>query len=377
MKKNLPKLLLCGLILNTGFLFSQKAEDLKQNEVYIGTYTKKEGHVDGKADGILRMTQNIRTGKLQLEGTAAKVVNPSFVKISPDGKNLYAVSELTSKDGPSGYVYSFKINPDHSLTKLGKLSSEAYAPCHVEIDKTGNYVFVSNYLGGIVTMYKRKADGNLKERKELNFDKDKSHTHSLSISADNKHAYVADLGLSRIWIFDLDAKEGTITPNSQAYVQLPAGTGPRHFTFSIDGKFAYSINELNSSVTTYEVKAGGGLEIIQNISSLPEDFQEKSAAADIHLHPSGKYLYVSNRGHNSIAAFTVNSQNGKLKVLDFTSTEGKTPRNFALSADGRFLYAANQDSGSISEYTIDEDTGKLNLCREPLEVKTPVCIEFE
>lgn len=377
MNRNLPKLLLLGLILNTGSLFSQKADTLKTNEVYIGTYTKKEGHVDGQADGILRMTQNPSTGKLQLEGTVAEVVNPSFVKISPDGKNLYAVSELTSRDGPSGYVLSFKINSDHSLTKLGKLSSEAYAPCHVEIDKTGKYVFVSNYLGGVVTMYLRKDDGSLDKQKELSFDKENSHTHSLSISADNEHAYVADLGLSRVWIFDLDAKSGTITPNSQAYVQLKEGAGPRHFTFSKDGNFAYSINELNSSVTAYEVKAGGGLEIIQNISSLPVDFHGKSAAADIHFHPSGKYLYVSNRGHNSIAVFNVDSETGKLSVLDFSSTEGKTPRNFAISPDGRFLYAANQDSSSISEYTIDENTGKLQLCREPLEVMTPVCIEFE
>jgi len=352
-------------------------EEMSLNTIYTGTYTKKEGHVNGQADGIYTLYQDPENGSLKFGATVAKIINPSFVKVSKDNKYLYAVSELGGNDAASGFIYSYKINPDHSLTETGKLSTESYAPCNIEIDKTGEFVFVSNYVGGVVVVYKKKADGSLEKKQKINLDNpESSNAHSVSISANNKHAYIADLGNDKIRIFDFDAEKGLLTLNKQPFLELEKGSGPRHFTFSKDDKTAYSINELNSSISVFEINESGGLHLIQNISSLPDDFTDKNSAADIHLHPSGKFLYASNRGHNSIAAFKIDENSGKLEGIGYTSTQGKTPRNFALSPDGSYLYAANQDSNTISIFKIDPENGELIPHLKPLEVKTPVCIEF-
>ena len=356
---------------------NKNTEEDSLNTIYTGTYTKKEVFVNGQADGIYTLYQNPENGSLKFGTTVAKIINPSFVKVSKDNKYLYAVSELGENDAPSGYIYSYKINPDHSLTETGKLSTESYAPCHIAMDQTGEFVFVSNYVGGVVVVYKKNADGSLEKKQKINLDNpESSNAHSVSISANNKHAYIADLGNDKIRIFDFNAEKGELTLNKQAFIALENGAGPRHFIFSKDDKIAYSINELNSSICVFEINETGGLKLIQNISSLPEDFTDKNSAAEIQLHPSGKFLYASNRGHNSIAAFKIDENSGKLEGIGFTSTQGETPRNFALSPDGSYLYAANQDSNTISIFKIDPKNGELTPHLEPLEVKTPVCIEF-
>jgi 6-phosphogluconolactonase len=352
-------------------------DEMSLNTIYTGTYTKKEGHVNGQADGIYTLYQDPENGSLKFGATVAKIINPSFVKVSKDNKYLYAVSELGGNDAASGFIYSYKINPDHSLTETGKLSTESYAPCHIALDQTGEFVFVSNYVGGVVVVYKKKADGSLEKKQKINLDDtESSNAHSVSISANNKHAYIADLGNDKIRNFDFDAEKGRLTPNKQPFLELEKGAGPRHFTFSKDDKFGYSINELNSSISVFGINETGALRLIQNISSFPDDFTDKNSAADIHLHPSGKFLYASNRGHNSIAAFKIDENSGKLESIGTTSTLGKTPRNFAISPDGSYLYAANQDSNTISIFKIDPENGELTGHLEPLEVKTPVCIEF-
>ncbi|MDN3594470.1 lactonase family protein [Zunongwangia endophytica] len=347
------------------------------NTAFIGTYTKKEGHVDGKADGILTIKQDPETGNISLDKTMAEVINPSFVKLTSDNKYLYAVSELGDKDGASGFIHSFQVRENDSLYEVDKVSTEAYAPCHIEIDKTNKFAFVSNYMGGVVVMYRIQQDGSLEKHQQLNMpNSEKSHTHSVSISEDNKHVYICDLGLDKIWIYDLDAKDKTIKKNEMESVSLTKGAGPRHFTFSKDQKFAYSMNELNSTISVFKVEKNGGLNLINSVSSIPEDFTEDNSGADIHISPSGDYLYASNRGHNSIAIFKINKENGKIEHIGFESTNGKTPRNFAISEDGSYLYAANQDSGDIQSYKIDETTGKLDALGDPTAVPTPVCIEF-
>lgn len=352
-------------------------KEVNLNTIYTGTYTKKEGHVNGQADGIYALYQNPENGSLKFGSTVAKIVNPSFVKVSKDNAYLYAVSELGGNDAASGFIYSYKINPDHSLTETGKLSTDSHAPCHIALDQTGEFVFVSNYVGGVVVVYKKKADGSLEKKQKINLDNpESSNAHSVNISANNKHAYIADLGNDKIRIFDFDAEKGELTLNEQPFLELEKGAGPRHVTFSKDDKFGYSINELNSSISVFEINETGGLQFIQNISSLPDDFTDKNFAADIHLHPSGEFLYASNRGHNSIAAFKIDENSGKLESIGYTSTQGKTPRNFAISPDGSYLYAANQDSNSITIFKIDPENGELIPHLEPLEVKTPVCIEF-
>jgi 6-phosphogluconolactonase len=225
-------------------------------------------------------------------------------------------------------------------------------------------------------LFKVDENGILKKQQRIDLENpEESHAHSVTVSADNKNAYVADLGNNKIWIYDFDENEGKLVPGEQAFVALDEGAGPRHFTLSKNGSFAYSINELNSSVSAFKVLENGGLELIQNISSLPEDFSENNSGADIHLHPSGKFLYASNRGHNSIVSYEVDAASGELSNPNFTSTLGKTPRNFTISPDGAFLYAANQDSGNISVFKIDED-GSLEQKGEPVASKTPVSLEF-
>ncbi|SFN86148.1 lactonase family protein [Salegentibacter flavus] len=360
------------------FLFGLLSIPLvSQNPVYIGTYTKTEGHVDGKANGVYLMHQDAKTGDLSDPVCVAEVINPSFVKTSSDGKNLYAVSELAPGDGESGYIYSFSRNADNSLEELGKISTESFAPCHIEIDQSGKYVFVSNYVGGVVMLYERDEKGNLQKKQKIELENPKaSHPHSVSISKDNKFAYINDLGNDKVWIYNFDAETGKLTPKDKPYVELEEGAGPRHFSFSKDEEFAYTINELNSSLSVFKKDSLGGLSLIKSYPSLPENFDEKNFTADIHLHPNGNFLYASNRGHNSIAAFQVNKESGKLILIGHYATQGEFPRNFAISPDGNFLYAANQNSDNISIFRINKMDGKLIPHLEPAEVKTPVCIEF-
>ncbi|MDT0646528.1 lactonase family protein [Zunongwangia sp. F260] len=354
---------------NTEYLDNMKT-------AYVGTYTREEGHVDGEAEGIYTIYQEPESGSLRLGTTVAEITNPSFVKVSGDGKNLYAVSELGGQGEENGFVYSFKIKDNQNLEELNKLSTESTAPCHVALDRSGEYVFVANYMGGVVMLYKRQEDGSLKKQQRIDLENpEESHAHSVTLSEDNKYAYIADLGNDKIFIYNFDADQGELTPHEQAFVALEEGAGPRHFTIYEEIKLAYSVNELNSTVTVFKIKDSGGLEIIQNISALPEDFSERNSAADIHLHSSGNFLYTSNRGHNSIAAFAVDEE-GKLSTLDFYPTDGKTPRNFAIAPKGDFLYVANQDSGEISIFSINQKTGELTQKLPNVEVKTPVCIEF-
>lgn len=347
------------------------------NKIYVGTYTKKEGHVDGQANGIYLLHQDPNSGKLEFEGTAAELVNPSFVKSGRAGKYLFAVSELGPDDGKTGYVYSFKIQENGDLKMISQLETNGIAPCHVTVDRSNKYVFVSNYVGGVVMLYKIQDDGSMVVSQKIEIeDGENAHTHSVKISGDNRNAYIADLGHDKIWIFDFDAIDGKVTPHSQPYVTLEENSGPRHMSFTKNGNFAYSANELNSTVSTFKVSNDGSLEKIQDISSVPEDFKKENSGADVHLHPNGKFLYASNRGHNSIAIFKIDQETGKLTNIDYVPIAGETPRNFAISPYGKFLYAASQDTGNITSYSINEDTGKLKIFPEIFAVKTPVCIEF-
>lgn len=347
------------------------------NPIYIGTYTKKEGHVNGQAEGIYTVYQNPKTGALNMGKTVATVINPSFVKTSGDNKNLYAVSELGPGDGDSGLIYSYKINEDDSLEQIGSISTESFAPCYIAEDKSGQFVFVANYVGGVVMMYQKNTDGSLKKLQKISLeDPESSNPHSVNISSNNKYVYITDLGNDRIYIFNLDATTKSLKPNKTPFIQLTAGSGPRHFAFSKMDDFAYTINELNGSISSFKIEQDGMLTHLNDISSLPEDYQGGNSAADIHIHPTGKFLYVSNRGHNSIGSFLINQQTGSLKNIGFIDTQGVTPRNFAISPDGAFLYVANQDSNDLVSFKIDSESGKLTAAGEKLEIMTPVCIEF-
>mgnify|MGYP006195036221 CR=1 FL=1 len=380
MKFRLFILLLTGFGLTSCAVISpQKVEpEIKtMDKAYIGTYTKKEGHVDGKAEGIYAISQNPQTGALKLTGTVAEMTNPSYVKTSPDGKYLYAVSELGPGDAEFGFVHAFRILPEFQLEEINIEPTFGFAPCHIAVDDTGEYVFVSNYLGGVVVLYQKGANGALKQKQLLTMeDPEQSHPHSVTLSGDNKLAYIADLGNDRIWIYNFDPEEGILKPHSQVSVALEKGSGPRHLAFAKDGNYIFSMNEVNSSVSSFMVQKDGGLELLHTVSSLPENFKKKNSGADIHVHPSGKFLYVSNRGHNSIAAFEIDQSTGTLTSLGYTDTQGKTPRNFSIDSAGKFLYVANQDTDTISIFKIDPSSGRLTLHLQPLEIKTPVSIDF-
>lgn len=344
---------------------------------YIGTYTKKEGHVNGKADGIYTIYQDSVSGAISFGDNVAFIINPSFVIISKDKMNLYAVSELGPKDGASGYLYSYKINPDYSLTELSKITTQSYAPCHISEDVSGNFVFVANYVGGVVMMYERLQDGSLKEKQKITLDDpENSHPHSVSISKNNKYVYITDLGNNRIYTYILDAENKKMQSHSIPYIQLNDNTGPRHFEFSATQDYAFSINEHSSTISTFKIAASGGLLFIDEISTLPSNYIGNNSTADIHLHPSGKYLYGSNRGHNSIASYSFREETGELELIGFTPTKGEKPRNFAISGDGKFMYVANQDSDNITSFEIVLETGLLTEIKESIEVMTPVCINF-
>ena len=380
---NMRNLSLLGLMLCFIFskgLMAQSTTNQKKdsiNKIYVGTYTKKEGHVDGKGKGIYLLNQNPSTGNLKLVGTAAEITNPSFVKAGKMGKYLYSVSELGTQDAESGFVYSFEIQEDGSLTNIGKLSTGGFAPCHIALDRSGKFAFVSNYIGGVVMVYKIGSDGSLEKSQELKLDNpDSAHAHSVKISGDNRYAYIADLGNDKIWIYHFNIMNGTLKPHDQRFIELKKGAGPRHLSFAKNGSFVYSVNELNSTVSAFKIEKNGSLKHIQDISALPSSFVQPNAAADIHIHPLGKFLYTSNRGHNSIAIFEIHPDTGLLTHVDYVPVAGKTPRNFAISPFGKYLYAASQDTGNITTYKINEETGKLKPQEPVFEIKTPVCLEF-
>jgi len=353
------------------------------NPVYIGTYTRNEGFVDGKADGIYLMDLK-SDGNLEMVSTVADIINPSFVKISNDGKNLYSVSELGDHEGDSGFIYAYKINDDFSLTEIGKLSTEAFAPCHINIDNTDSFVFVSNYVGGVVMEFKRNDDGSLTkiDKLDLNMinpseDTGNSHAHAVTIPKNNKYIYISDLGNDKIWIYDFDQTTGQLTPNQQSYAKIEKGGGPRHFVFNPNQQYAYSVNELNSTITAFSYdNASGGLTTIPTISTLPDDFKGNNSCAEIAIHPNGKFLYASNRGHNSIVAFEINQSSGELQIINHQNTQGEFPRFFALNSDGTLIYVANQNTSSIALLKIEENGSLSNSDIAPIQVKTPVCIEF-
>ncbi|MFT7121021.1 MAG: 6-phosphogluconolactonase [Neolewinella sp.] len=351
-----------------------------QTTAYIGTYTRAEGHVNGQAQGIYSVSVDPVTGKMSNTQPIATLTNPSFLKKSADGKFVYAVSELAQDDEPTGFIHAFRVG-GKKLTEISKLPTDGKAPCHVEIDKTGQFVIASNYVGGVAKMYRIVADGSLTVTDKFAIsdavrDGVPSWLHSANISPDNRLVAIADKGMDRIWLFMLDVQNGKLIPHDQVYLQTRKGAGPRHAEWSANGKYLYLINELDNTVNVIGYDKGNDrFSILQTITTLPEGFTETSYGADIHLHPNGKFLYGSNRGHNSIAMYKVDTKSGLLESIGHEPTRGTYPRNFAISGNGEFLYAANQNSNSIAVYTIGS-SGKLAFTGQNFEIGTPVCVAF-
>lgn len=353
--------------------------------VYVGTYTN-----DGKSKGLYTLKLNIKTGSLTEIGVTEGVVNPSFLAIHPSNKFLYAVGEISEFDGKkAGGVTAFAINPkDGSLTKLNEKSSGGAGPCHLVVDATGKNVLVANYGGGSVACLPINADGTLEDASSFiqhegsSVDKQRQegpHGHSINLSPDNKFAFAADLGLDKVLIYAFDAEKGKLTPNDPAAADIEPGSGPRHFSFHPSGKYAYVINEMALTVTAFKYDAARGeLKTLQTISTIPDAdrAQQGLSTAEVRVHPSGKFLYGSNRGHDTIVAFRINQDTGGLTYIENESTQGKTPRNFFIDPTGTYLLAENQGSDSIVVLRVNQDTGALEPTDNRIEIPSPVCIRM-
>ena len=350
--------------------------------VYIGTYTR------GGSEGIYVSRLDLATGKLRPAELAAETANPSFVAIHPSRPLVYAVGEMGSFQGKkTGAVSAFAMDrATGKLTLLNQQSSQGMGPCHVTVDPSGRCVLVANYGGGSIACLPIGRDGRLGEATSAIQHEGSSvdpqrqqrpHAHSMNLDVAGHFAFAADLGLDKILIYRLDAAQGKLTPNDPPWARLAPGSGPRHFAFHPTGRYAYVINELSSTVTAFRYDAEcGRLTPLQTISTLPDGFDERNSTAEVQVHPSGKYLYGSNRGHDSIACFAIDAATGKLTAIGHEPTQGKTPRSFGIDPTGRYLLAANQSTDNVVVLRIDAATGVLRPTGHGLDVSMPVCIKF-
>lgn len=360
---------------------------------FVGTYTNDDGKKT-KSDGIYAFSYDAATAQVAPLGLAAETTNPSFVAIDPSGKYLYAVNELQNYKGPnSGGVSAFAIDRDKNghatgkLTFLNEVPSRGADPCYITVDKSGKHVLVASYTGGSVAAFPVLADGKLGEAtafvqhtgKGTNPQRQEGpHAHSIDLSPDNRFAFVDDLGLDQVKTYRFDSAKGTLTPNDPPFAKVEAGSGPRHFALHPNGKFAYVISEIAGTVTVFAADLSKGtLHSVQVISTLPKGFSGLIEDAEIEVHPSGKFLYASNRGDaNSVAVYAIDPEKGTLSLVDITSTQGKTPRHFMIDPTGTLLFAENSQSDNIVVFRIDQKTGKLTATGQTLDVGSPVCVKF-
>lgn len=348
---------------------------VEQKYLFVGTYTRKEGHVDGKAEGvaIYKLGQNSEWVRSSVE---KQVVNPSYITLSSDGSYLYSVNET----GP-GTISAFNIDKTNGSTELiNSQSSQGDAPCYVTVDSQNRLAFLVNYMGGIA-VYPISKNGGLEDPTSViyldgsgpNDRQEASHPHSIILSPDERFAFVADLGTDKIMIYEIDYEKGLLNPASQSFIALNPGSGPRHIEFRAGSNYLYAINELNSTVSVFGYSPdSGSLKWIQSISTIPEEFSENNQCADIHITSDGKYLYASNRGHNSIVGFEVDLVNGTLSLLGHESTRGDFPRNFLIDDD--LLFVANQNTNNIVLFNIGP-SGEL-IYNYEINQRTPVCLKM-
>lgn len=369
-------------VLSTMCFASFAAAAEKELLTYFGTYTNS-----GKSKGIYCYKLDLASGKLTSVGVTEGIKNPSFLAIHPSGKFLYAVSEVNDSSGkPGGAVSAFSLDrKTGELKPLNHQSSEGAGPCHVSVDKTGKVAMVANYGSGSIASLPIKSDGSLEkaasaiqhEGSSVNQARQAGpHAHSINVSLDNRFAVAADLGLDKLLVYKLDPAKGTLTANSPPSAATPQGGGPRHFAFHPSGRFAYNCNEILSSVTAYAYDGDkGSLTELQTISTLPEETKGNSTA-EIQVHPSGKFLYCSNRGHDSLAIFTIDEKTGKLTAAGHQKTLGRTPRNFGIDPTGAYVIACNQNTDNVAVFKVDQTNGKLSPVGEPINVPAAVCVKF-
>ena len=357
--------------------FAEQPVRFAQYWVFFGCYT------DGKTSkGVYRAELDTATGKLSAPELAAVVGSPSFLHIAPDGKTLYAVGEAAGKDG--GGVYSWKLDPaTGKLSDQVSLTSKGAGPCHISTDNANKFAVVANYGGGSTAVFKLKPDGSLDSRTGfLQHDKPEKgapHGHCGFFDNTGTLAFVPDLGLNRVLIHKLNRDTGTIAPHDPAFVQLPAGSGPRHIHLAPDNSVAFACGETDMTVNVIKMDAKANkYELVQSASTLPDG--EKKAAgqstAECRIHPNGKFVYVSNRGHNTVAAFKYDAAAMRVSLAGHIAGDIKTPRNFNVTPDGGFMLIASQDGDKVGVYKIDTATGLAKETEFSAKVAKPVCVKF-
>ena len=329
---------------------------------------------------------NLQDGSLKKLNAVDGLSNPSFLKIHPNGKYLYTVNEVSTFDGKkSGGVTAFALDVNGGkLNKINQQPSGDTGPCHLTVDATGKYVLVAHYGGGSTSVLPIKKDGSvgavvsqIKHKGSSVHSRQKApHAHAVHVGPNNKFAFAPDLGIDKVLVFSFDENTGAIAETKFDGAKLEPGSGPRHFGFHPDGKFAYVINEIKQTVTAFRYNAKRGrLRTLQTLSTVPHPVDGNSTA-EVLVHPTGQFLYGSNRGHNSIAMFRINKKNGKLTALGHESTRGSTPRNFGIDPTGQFLLAANQQSDNVAVFRINQETGKLKFTGNEIKLSKPVCVRM-
>jgi 6-phosphogluconolactonase len=354
---------------------------------YIGTYTRRESFVDGKAEGIYIYHLDPGSGELTYAATVTgeSMVNPSFLTVSPDRRFLYAVNEISGDKGTHGTVSAFAVDPETGgLRYLNQQSTHGLAPCYVHVEPEGGYCLVANYETGNLGVLPIRPDGRLGEATDVvqfsgsgpNPERQAGpHAHMVLSDPAGDYILAVDLGTDRLMAFRLDRERSALVPAETPWTQLSPGSGPRHLAFLPDGSFAYVINELQSTITALRY-GRGAFEAIQTLSTLPADFTGQNLGAAIKVAPYGRFLYASNRGHNSIAIYTIDPQTGQLTLVGHEPTQGVGPRDFTIHPSGALLLAANQDSDTVVTFRIHPESGVLRATGHVAAVPTPVCLQL-
>jgi 6-phosphogluconolactonase len=352
--------------------------------MYVGTYTA----ADSTSKGIYVYRFDSHTGQVTPAGLAVATTNPSFLAIDPSHRFLYAVNEVGDyQGGKSGAVSAFSI--DHKtgkLTLLNQVASGGADPCYITVDKTGKFVLVANYTGGSIAVFRILDDGQLGERTAFIQHtghganpqrQEAAHAHSIDLSRDNRFAIVDDLGMDETFVYKFDSSTGSLTPNDPPFAKAAPGAGPRHFALSPRGNFGYVVNEMASTVSVFSFdQSSGAFQELQTISTLPKGFTKENTTAEIEIDPSGKFLYASNRGNDSIAVFAIDPKTGTLTLVQYAPTKGESPRNFEIAPGGSLLFVGNEKSDNIATFRIDAKSGRLTPTGKLLEISQPVCLRF-
>ncbi|WP_157486643.1 lactonase family protein [Dyadobacter alkalitolerans] len=351
-------------LLSAVMTFAQKSG---KEILYIGTYTQKgEGIYVYEFD-----RSNLSFKEIQV---MVNKNSPSFLEFHPNKKFLYTANEGNST------VSSYAIDAAGKLTTMNSKPSLGKGPCHVSVDPKGRFLYVSNYGSGQLGVYLINSDGTIGAVADSIQDKgaasQKPHMHSVIPSADGKYIYASDLGIDKIMVYSVDPKTGKLTPGAVPYAEVKAGDGPRHFAIHPNGNFGYSACELGSAVNSFKiVKNSGALVPMERVTMLPADFTGKSFAADIHFSPDGKFLYASNRGHESLAIYAVDAKTGKLTISGHAETHGKHPRNFLVDAKGELVLVTNRDNDNVVFFKRNTETGQLTYTSKEISIPTPVCVK--